>query len=669
VLPGRVVAREGDRPVAGAEIVVHVGTVEETTRTDADGRFTVRIPPERKTDPSARLSVTVRHPDFITKTGSGPTLSDMLADQSRGEPPYFDTIRLDPGVEFTGAVVRPDGAPAANLDLWFQNWGWTNDPREQHFSAENKTRTDAQGRFRLRMWKTKAIEIRATPEDLAPLQRFIGFDGPADQRPDYFVPPDLGWFVLEDGIRLTGRLLDRHGRPIAGERLEVEGRIRATVKRTATTGPDGTFAFGPLRPGSYTVQAERQGMGGGVDWSLPSLPPPARAIRPVKVVLESAANAEPIELREVEAVAVTCRFVDSQGRPVKGGPVNLGGLIPDAQGRADGFGVTGPEMARASSVNEPEPKDASTRLYWGVQAVADSEGSIVFHAPRGLRGASLQTYPPDEGTSIKTRLREEDPLKFWGGGQLGDLTRDVAGVTFVYYRAPTVVATVEAEGGDRPENLEVGATFIGPNGGSFGGRFRRQADGRYRSQSLMPDHAYDITAGARGWLWTKVRGVTLPEGGHTDIRLTIRRKPEPSRLGDPADDLGIKGLDGKLLRLSDYRGKFVLLDFWRVWGGPDDDDLPFLKRVRSRFGNHPQFALIGLSAGPRRANVEKLAADKGIDWLRAVLEYDTGDSPIPSLYGADHQSSVVLIDPDGRIFAMGLHGAAIEAAVAGVLGQ
>jgi hypothetical protein len=184
----------------------------------------------------------------------------------------------------------------------------------------------------------------------------------------------------------------------------------------------------------------------------------------------------------------------------------------------------------------------------------------------------------------------------------------------------------------------------------------------------MPDHVYEIRAWADGWLWTTVSGVTLPEGGYQEVRLTLRKKPAPLQAGDVAHTLDIKGLDGKLLRLDDYRGKFVLLDFWRVWGGPDDGDLPFLKRVQSRFGKHPQFALVGVSAGPQRANAEQLAAEKKIDWLRAVLAYETGDSPIPSLYGADRQSSVVLIDPDGRIFATGLHGAAIELEVEKVMG-
>jgi hypothetical protein len=669
VIPGRVVAREGDRPVAQAEIVTQIGTVQETTRTDARGRFDVRIPTDRRSDALAPFSITVRHPDFISKTGRIMNVADLIVRRSRGEPAFFEMIRLDPGVEYTGQVVRPDGAPAAALDLWFQNWGWNSYPREEHLTALDKVRTDAQGRFRLRMWKTKAIEINAMPDDFAPLQQFIGYDGPSNERPDYNVPADLGHFVLEDGIRAAGRMVDRNGRPMAGQRVEIQGRIRIFARRTALTGGDGSFAFGPLRPGSYTVQAEGQGRGGGIDWSLPPLSPPVSAIWPVKVVLEAAGHGGPIELKEAATVTVTCRFVDSQGRRVNGAPVSLTGLIPDANGKADPFEVAGAGMTNASAVNQPEPKDASTRIDWGVQAVPDSEGKVVFHAPKGLRIARLETFPLDDGTSIKTRLREGAELKFWGGGRLGDLVEDVPGVTFVYYRAPTVIATVEAEEGELPENLQVGESFIGPNGGSFGGRFERQADGRYRSRSLMPDHVYDITAGAPGWLWTKVGDVSLPEGGYKEVSLFLRKKPEALRVGDLAPDPGINGLDGKPLRLADYGGKFVLLDLWQVWGGPDDPDLAALKRARAQFGKNPQFALIGLSGGPKRAGAEKLAKEKGIDWLRAVLEYETGDSPIPSLYGADGQSSVVLIGPDGRILAMGLHAGAIDQAIANALGQ
>ena len=541
VIPGRVVAREGDRPVAQAEIVTQIGTVQETTRTDASGRFNVRIPPDRRSGALAPFSITVRHPDFISKTGRIMNVADLIVRRSRGEPAFFEMIRLDPGVEYTGQVVRPDGAPAAALDLWFQNWGWNSYPREEHLTALDKVRTDAQGRFRMRMWKTKAIEINAMPDDFAPLQQFIGYDGPSNERPDYNVPADLGHFVLEDGIRAAGRMVDRNGRPMAGQRVEIQGRIRIFARRTAFTGADGSFAFGPLRPGSYTVQAEGQGRGGGIDWSLPPLPPPVSAIWPVKVVLEAAGHGGPIELKEAATVTVTCRFVDSQGRRVNGAPVSLTGLIPDANGKADPFEVAGAGMINASAVNQPEPKDASTRIDWGVQAVPDSEGKVVFHAPKGLRIARLDTFPLDDGKSIKTRLREGAELKFWGGGRLGDLVEDVPGVTFVYYRAPTVIATVEAEEGELPENLQVGESFIGPNGGSFGGSFERQADGRYRSRSLMPDHVYDITAGAPGWLWTKVGEVSLPEGGYKEVSLFLRKKPEALRVGDLAPDPGSTG--------------------------------------------------------------------------------------------------------------------------------
>lgn len=662
VLPGRVIARETGQPVAGAVVEVEqrgaAKSIERLT-TDSDGRFAVRVEPPSRGAP-VRLVLTVRHPGFIAVTGGFSMLTDVIETARRSEPTFFDTIRLESGVEYTGVIARSDGSPAAGQEVQFQNWGWTYYPRDTSLSGENKARTDAAGRFRLRMWKTKALEVVVMPDDLAPLRRFIGFADRGDDHPDYWVPADLGRFALEDGPRVSGRLLDREGRPIAGERLAIRGRIDPQLERKATTGPDGSFAFAPLPPGSFTVMADRQGHGASIDYDLPPLPPPSRAIGPVKVVLKSGARSVTVELRELETVAVTCRFVNSSGRPVAGAPISLSGAM-----LGGGSGPDPPGGRLASAVNEPEPDDPSPHLYWGVQAVPDADGRVVFRAPKGLVEPTLQTFPPDRTTSLRTRLRDGEPLKFWGGGRFGlELVADVPAVTVICYRAPTVLATVEAEGGPVPREAQVRASFIGPNGGSFGGQFERLGDGRFLSESLMPDHEYEITAGCRDYLWAKVRGIKLPEGGHADVRLTLRKRPAPARVGDLAPEINVPGLDGQPFRLSDYRGKFVLLDLWRMWEGPQEGDLPFLKAVRLRHADDPQFVVLGLSGGPRRADAEKVAAKDEIRWLRAVLTHDDGESPTPVSYGADGRSNVILIGPDGRILATDLHGPAIDGTLA-----
>ena len=53
--------------------------------------------------------------------------------QARGEEPFFATITLEKGVEYTGQVVTPAGKPAAGIPYWFENWARGND-RSTQFS-------------------------------------------------------------------------------------------------------------------------------------------------------------------------------------------------------------------------------------------------------------------------------------------------------------------------------------------------------------------------------------------------------------------------------------------------------------------------------------------------------------------------------------------------------
>ena len=97
------------------------------------------------------------------------------------------------------AMTTPD-APHLRYGaaMTFTGYGyqtWLIDPREPYFGAETKVRTDAQGRFTLRMWKTKAIEINATPDDLVRKGRDI------ERR---VLARALTWH-LEDRVFLNGR--------------------------------------------------------------------------------------------------------------------------------------------------------------------------------------------------------------------------------------------------------------------------------------------------------------------------------------------------------------------------------------------------------------------------------------------------------------------------------
>src|SRR5262249_28844204 len=88
--------------------------------------------------------------------------------------------------------------------------------------------------------------------------------------------------------------------------------------------------------------------------------------------------------------------------------------------------------------NNPEPQDTADRIDWSISDQPDADGRIVFPAPRGLRDATLDTFPFDETIAYKTRKQPNGPLQFWNGGRLGGLDEDRQ-ITVVAYRSPSVI--------------------------------------------------------------------------------------------------------------------------------------------------------------------------------------------------------------------------------------
>ena len=119
--------------------------------------------------------------------------------------------------------------------------------------------------------------------------------------------------------------------------------------------------------------------------------------------------------------------------------------------------------------------------------------------------------------------------------------------------------------------------------------------------------------------------------------------------GGAAPALELEDADGKMHRLSDYRGKVVLVNFWATWCEPCREEMPSMEALRSSLQSRPFVVLavnVGEGARAARAYGEKTS-------LRFPLLLDR-EMKATRAWGARVLPASFVVGPDGRIRYSGL---------------
>ncbi len=140
-------------------------------------------------------------------------------------------------------------------------------------------------------------------------------------------------------------------------------------------------------------------------------------------------------------------------------------------------------------------------------------------------------------------------------------------------------------------------------------------------------------------------------------------------IGNKAPELIGKSVDGSTLKLSDTRGKLVLLDFWAAWCPPCRRENPNLVRAYNEFKdkdftNGNGFTVFSVSLDRTADAWKKAIADDHLVWPYHISDLQYWQSKHAAIYGIRSIPSNFLIDENGIIVAKNLRGPSLEAALA-----
>jgi peroxiredoxin len=207
--------------------------------------------------------------------------------------------------------------------------------------------------------------------------------------------------------------------------------------------------------------------------------------------------------------------------------------------------------------------------------------------------------------------------------------------------------------------------------GDGGFQIQDVPEGTYRLQVNLrqspAEGAERIASLATNIVVSPTRGESNAAVDLGSIEILVQHALQALRIGDLAPPFEVKTVDGTPLRLADFRGKFVLLDFWATWCRPCVHETPFLKAAYKSFGANDHFAMISLSLDADPAVPMAFARKNEIPWTQGFLG-EWSKSAVTPLYGVEGIPSIFLIGPDGKIIARDLREEAISAAVAKALG-
>lgn len=368
----------------------------------------------------------------------------------------------------------------------------------------------------------------------------------------------------------------------------------------------------------------------------------------------------------------------------------------EAWGRIEGRVMIGSKpgagVGTALNINEPYERNRP-RLTFHYEGQADNEGRFVFERVRPgevqaartitLDRGRFRTVSYSHGTPVMVRPGQTAQVTLGGTGRpvVGRVVMPSEGAPesgWTFERGNLSLTEPEIRYPDDWDDMTAEQRqawfqqYVKTEEYKATQRSRRyyplmvEADGTFRVEDV-PSGSYTLSiaavrspmgntpfGGRNEPVGSAVVEVVIPEmpGGRSDEPLDLgtrtMRVIRRAKVGEPAPLFEVKTLDGKPLRLADYKGKYVLVVFWYPGQPQIEVEMAKLKPIYAALQQESRFAMIGVSLETRAKTTQRFVQKNELKWVQGYLQ-DWTTAGAVSDYEMQQMPSLWLIGPDGKV--------------------